>query len=327
MIDFKNKSILITGGAGFIGSHIAEYLLGQNACQVRVIDNLSNGLTANIDLFRDNRNYQFMEGDLTDYDTCLKACDGIDLVCHQAAVGSVPRSVKNPMNTNNSNVSGFVNMAFAAKEQGIKRFVYASSSSVYGSENSLPKVEEKTGDPLSPYAVSKKTNELYAHVFGQLYGMEFIGLRYFNVFGPRQDPDGPYAAVMPLFVKALLNNQAPYIDGDGEQTRDFTYVANAVQANMLALTTSNSEAFNQVYNVAVGENYTVNYMFEAIRKQLNSDQQAIYREARPGDIRNSLADIGKAKRLLGYQPSHKFSDGLPITVEYFKKVFSGNLPV
>lgn len=291
------------------------------AARVRVLDNLSNGFHYNIDLFRNDTRYEFIEGDINDFATCSKACEGMDLLCHQAAVGSVPRSVKNPMNTNNSNVGGFVNMAFAAREAGIKRVVYASSSSVYGNDSTLPKVEDKVGDPLSPYAVSKKANELYAEVFGKLYDMEFIGLRYFNVFGPRQDPDGPYAAVIPLFVKALMKGESPFIDGDGEQTRDFTYVDNAVQANMLALTTDNPAAYNQVYNVAFGENYSVNYLFKAIQTQLDSKVEPVYRGPRPGDIRNSLADISKARRLLGYNPMYKFSDGLPKTIAWFSQLF------
>jgi UDP-N-acetylglucosamine/UDP-N-acetylgalactosamine 4-epimerase len=327
MPSLLNKSILVTGGAGFIGSHITEHLLKLGAGRVRILDNLSNGFSSNINVFRHDNRYEFVEGDITDYETCLSACDGMDLVCHQAAVGSVPRSVKNPMNTNNSNVSGFVNIAFAAKEQGIKRVVYASSSSVYGNDTNLPKTEDKVGDPLSPYAVSKKTNELYAGVFGDLYGMEFIGLRYFNVFGPRQDPDGPYAAVMPLFVKAMLRNESPYIDGDGEQTRDFTYVDNAVQANIRALSTDNHQAYNQVYNVAVGENYTVNFLFHAIKELLHSNVEPVYRQARPGDIRNSLADISKARHLLDYNPSFRFSDGLPLTIEYFRQLFASDNPV
>lgn len=316
-----NKNFLITGAAGFIGSHIVEYLLKNGAKQVRVLDNLSNGKMENVEIFTQYANYEFIEGDITDIDTCLKACEGMDYISHQAAVGSVPRSIKNPMATTNSNVDGFVNMAFAAKENGIKRFVYASSSSVYGDEKTLPKKEDKVGNPMSPYAVSKKTNELYAKVFADVYGMEFIGLRYFNVFGPRQDPYGQYAAVMPLFIKAILNNETVFVDGDGEQTRDFTFVDNAVQANIKALTTSNSKALNQVYNVAVGANFSVNYMFNFIRDYLNIDNTPVHRAPRTGDIRDSLADISKAKDLLGYDPKYSFEDGLPLTIEYFKEVF------
>lgn len=322
-MNVQNQSFLVTGAAGFIGSHIVEYLLNNGAKFVRALDNLSNGKMSNVEIFKHHPNYEFIEGDITDYDTCVKACMGIDKVCHQAAVGSVPRSIKTPLNTNDSNVNGFLNMIFAAKEAGIKRFVYASSSSVYGDEMSLPKVEDKVGMPLSPYAVSKKTNELYGKVFNDLYGMEVVGLRYFNVFGARQDPYGQYAAVIPLFVKAILNREPVYIDGDGEQTRDFTYVDNAVQANIRALTTDNQAAFGEVYNVAFGENYSVNHLYNAICELLNSDHKPTYRDARPGDIRNSLADISKAKNLLGYDPQFSFNKGLPITIEFFRELFGG----
>lgn len=318
---FRNKRILVTGAAGFIGSHIVEYLLNHGAEKVRVLDNLANGKLANVDIFRNNPRYEFIEGDITDFETCLKACEGMHLVSHQAALGSVPRSIADPMATTNSNVDGFVNMAFAARECRIRRFVYASSSSVYGDEKSLPKVEDKVGNPMSPYAVSKKTNELYARVFAQVYDMEFIGLRYFNVFGPRQDPYGQYAAVIPLFIKAILNGEKVFIDGDGEQTRDFTFVANAVQANILALTTTNSAAVNQVYNIAVGKNYSVNFMYKFINKLLGTDHPATNRAPRKGDVRDSLADISRAKKLLGYDPHYAFEDGLPLTVEYFREVF------
>ncbi len=321
-MNVQNQSFLVTGAAGFIGSHIVEYLLNNGAKFVRVLDNLSNGKMSNVEIFQHHLNYEFIEGDITDYDTCVKACVGIDKVCHQAAVGSVPRSIKTPLNTNDSNVNGFLNMIFAAKEAGIKRFVYASSSSVYGDEMSLPKVEEKVGMPLSPYAVSKKTNELYGKIFNDLYGMEVVGLRYFNVFGARQDPYGQYAAVIPLFVKAILNREPVYIDGDGEQTRDFTYVDNAVQANIRALTIDNQAAFGEVYNVAYGENYSVNHLYNAICELLNSDHKPTYRDARPGDIRNSLADISKAKTLLGYDPQFSFNKGLPITIEFFRELFT-----
>lgn len=317
-----NQSFLITGAAGFIGSHIVEYLLNNGAKFVRVLDNLSNGKIDNVKIFEKYPNYEFIDGDIVDFNTCQIACKGIDKVCHQAAVGSVPRSVKNPINTNESNVSGFLNMAFAAKEAGIKRFVYASSSSVYGDDLTLPKVEEKVGNPMSPYAVSKKTNELYGKVFHDLYEMEMVGLRYFNVFGPRQDPYGQYAAVIPLFIKAILNNEPVFIDGDGEQTRDFTYVDNAVQANILSLSTDNNKAFGEVFNVAVGQNYSVNYLYNAIKEQLKLEHHPTYREARKGDIRNSLADISKAKSLLNYNPQYSFQKGLPLTIEYFLEVFS-----
>jgi UDP-N-acetylglucosamine 4-epimerase len=324
----SNQSYLVTGAAGFIGSHIVEYLLNNGAKFVRVLDNLSNGKIENVKIFENYPNYEFIEGDITDFTTCQQAVIGINKVCHQAAVGSVPRSINNPINTNDSNVTGFLNMAFASKEAGIKRFVYASSSSVYGDDSTLPKVEEKVGNPMSPYAVSKKTNELYAKVFKDLYEMEMIGLRYFNVFGPRQDPYGQYAAVIPLFIKAILNDEPVFIDGNGEQTRDFTYVDNAVQANILSLTTGNQNAFGEVFNVAVGQNYSVNYLYSAIQEFLNIPHQPTYRAARKGDIMNSLANISKAESLLGYHPQFSFQKGLPLTIEYFLEVFSKkNTPV
>lgn len=317
--DIADKSFLITGGAGFIGSHIVEYLLKNNAGKVRVLDNLLTGLQSNIDLFKHHPNYEFMEGDIRDFDTCAQAVKGIDYVSHQAALGSVPRSVKDPVTSNAVNVSGFLNMITAAKDEGVKTFVYASSSSVYGDEPNLPKKEERTGNPLSPYAVTKKTNELYADVFGKLYGLKVVGLRYFNVFGPRQDPNGPYAAVIPLFVSGILSQKAVYINGDGEQTRDFTFVDNAVQANVRGMLTDNEAAFGEAYNIAVGENFSVNFLYESIREMLGIDHKATYREERSGDIRNSLADISKAQTLLGYQPTKRFLDGLKQTVEFFKE--------
>ncbi|MEO6220790.1 MAG: NAD-dependent epimerase/dehydratase family protein, partial [Ginsengibacter sp.] len=246
----------------------------------------------------------------------------IDYVSHQAALGSVPRSINEPSYTNDVNVGGFVNVVKAAAENKIRRLVYASSSAVYGDESTLPKKEEKTGNCLSPYAVSKKANELYARVFADIYNIPLIGFRYFNIFGPRQDPDGPYAAVIPLFVKAIMANTTAYINSDGHQTRDFTFVDNAVQINIKAMLSTNDEANNKVYNVAVGENYSVNYLYNAIRQYLNSDLQAIHREGRAGDIRNSLADISLAKNSLGYQPTTKFDDGLKKTIEYFKNQYS-----
>lgn len=320
--DIFNNSFLVTGGAGFIGSHIVEYLLTNGAGKVRVLDNLSTGFQRNIDLFFGYEQFEFIHGDIRDYETCQQAVKGIDYVTHQAALGSVPRSVKDPVTSNAVNVSGFLNMLTAAKEEGVKTFVYASSSSVYGDEPNLPKVEERVGNPLSPYAVTKKTNELYANVFGKLYGMKVAGLRYFNVFGPRQDPHGPYAAVIPLFVDGILNQKDVYINGDGEQTRDFTYVVNAVQANVRAMLCTNDAAFGQAYNVAVGENFSVNYLFNSICELLGKDHQAIYRDAREGDIRNSLADIGKASKLLDYVPTARFIDGLKITVDFFKEKYS-----
>ena len=316
--DISGKRFLVTGGAGFIGSHIVEYLLNNGAGKVRVLDNLATGLRSNVALFEGNSRYEFMEGDIRDAATCVKACEGIDHISHQAALGSVPRSVKDPITSNEVNVSGFVNMITAAKDARVKTFVYASSSSVYGDEPNLPKKEERTGNLLSPYAVTKMANELYASVFSRLYGMKVIGFRYFNVFGPRQDPEGPYAAVIPLFVSGIISNVPVYINGDGMQTRDFTFVENAVQANIRGMLTDNEAAFGQVYNVAVEANFTVNFLYEAIREQLGKEHQATYREARSGDIRDSLADISRARQLLGYEPTRHFLDGLKLTVDFFK---------
>jgi len=317
--DISGKSFLVTGGAGFIGSHIVAYLLENNAGRVRVIDNLSTGSISNVNLFTSYSQYEFMQADIRDTESCAKACADIDYVTHQAALGSVPRSVKDPISSNDVNVNGFVNMITAAKDAGVQTFVYASSSSVYGDEPNLPKREELTGNLLSPYAVTKMTNELYANVFHRLYGLKVAGLRYFNVFGPRQDPNGPYAAVIPLFVSGIINKTPVYINGDGEQTRDFTFVENAVQANVKAMLADNENAFGQTYNVAVGDRFSVNFLYEAIRDQLGIDHQPVYREARQGDIRDSLADISKAKRLLSYAPTQQFLSGLKITVDYFKK--------
>lgn len=319
--DISSNSFLITGGAGFIGSHIVEYLLKNGAGKVTVLDNLATGFEKNIDLFREYSQFSFIEGDIRDFDTCKRACEGIDHVSHQAALGSVPRSVKDPVTSNEVNVTGQLNMLTAAKDSGVKTFVYASSSSVYGDEPNLPKHEGRVGNPLSPYAVTKKTNELYADVFGKLYGMKIIGLRYFNVFGPRQDPDGPYAAVIPLFVSGILKQTPVYINGDGEQTRDFTFVDNAVQANIRGMLTDNDAAFSKAYNVAVGENFSVNFLYTSIREMLRKEHQATYREEREGDIRNSLADISLAKDLLGYQPTKRFIDGLAQTVDFFKDMY------
>lgn len=316
--DISKDSFLVTGGAGFIGSHIVEYLLLNGAGLVRVLDNLETGYEKNISTFKNHPNFEFIQGDIRNYDTCNKACKGIDYVNHQAALGSVPRSVSDPVMTNDVNVNGFVNVITAAKDAGVKAFVYASSSSVYGDEPNLPKYEDRLGNPLSPYAVSKLTNELYAEVFFRLYGLKTIGLRYFNVFGPRQDPDGPYAAVIPLFVSAMLNNTPVYINGDGEQTRDFTFVENAVQANIKAMLTDNENAFGRAYNIAIGERFTVNFLCESIRDILEAQHKPTYREERQGDIRHSLADISKAQKLLGYTPTQHFMDGLKQTVEYFK---------
>jgi UDP-N-acetylglucosamine 4-epimerase len=249
--DLSKISFLVTGGAGFIGSHIAEYLLKNNAGKVRVLDNMANGFFSNLEVLNAYNGFEFIEGDIRNLETCRKACEGINYVSHQAALGSVPRSIKNPSDTNAVNVGGFVNILKAAVENKVKQFVYASSSSVYGDELSSPKKENKTGNCLSPYAVSKKADEMYADVFSKIYNIPVLGFRYFNIFGPRQDPDGPYAAVIPLFVKAIMENTSAFINGDGEQSRDFTFVENAVQANIKGMLTNNEEAKNKVYNVAV----------------------------------------------------------------------------
>ncbi|HRH66417.1 MAG TPA: SDR family oxidoreductase [Bacteroidia bacterium] len=317
--DLSKFSFLVTGGSGFIGSNLVAYLLKYNAGKVRVLDNLLTSSIENIQPFIGLPNFEFIEGDIRDNDTCRKACENIDLVSHQAALGSVPRSVKDPQATHSINATGFLNMLVAARDAGVKRFVYASSSSVYGDHPVLPKKEEETGNPLSPYAVSKKTNELYAKVFATTYNMEIAGLRYFNVFGPNQSPDGPYAAVIPLFMQAVLDHKSPFIDGDGEQTRDFTFVENAVQANVCAMLTDNNNALNQVYNVAVGEKASVNELFSKIAQLTNSSLKPTYRERRAGDIRDSLADISKAKQLIGYNPSIRIDEGLRITFDWFIK--------
>jgi len=320
--DISTSNFLVTGGAGFIGSHIVEYLLTNGAGSVTVLDNLATGFKKNLDLFAAYPKLRFIEGDIRDAEVCKRACEGIDYVTHQAALGSVPRSVKDPITSNDVNAGGFVNMITAAKNAGVKSFVYASSSSVYGDEPNLPKREDKVGNPLSPYAVTKKTNELYADVFARLYGMKVLGLRYFNVFGPRQDPDGPYAAVIPLFVSGILKQTPVYINGDGEQTRDFTFVENAVQANIKGMLSENPAAFGTVYNIAVGENFSVNFLYNSIREMLGMQHEPTHREERAGDIRNSLADISRAKELLGYQPTQRFVDGLKKTVDFFKEMYS-----
>lgn len=320
--DISNNCFLVTGGAGFIGGHISEYLLKNGAEKVRVLDNMVNGFDKNLAILKEYPAFEFIEGDIRNEEICQQACKGIDYVSHQAALGSVPRSIKEPVYFNEVNVGGFVNMLKAAVDNKVEQFVYASSSSVYGDEPTLPKKEEKLGNCLSPYAATKKTNELYAQVFADVYGLKIMGFRYFNIFGPRQDPDGPYAAVIPLFVKGILNRTPVYINGDGEQTRDFTFVDNAVQINIKGMLTDNETAFKKVYNVAVGERFTVNDLYNACKSRLNSDWDPTYREARAGDIRHSLADISLARELLGYQPTKKFETGLTETIEYFRDIYS-----
>ena len=311
--------ILVTGGAGFIGSNLVERLLSlEHISKVRVLDNFSTGNRANLIGFEGHPKYEFMEGDIRDYTTCLAACENMHLVSHQAALGSVPRSIADPLSTNAVNITGTLNVFTAAKETGIRRVIYAASSSTYGDSTELPKVEHRIGKPLSPYAVTKYVNELYADVFANLYGMELIGLRYFNVFGPRQSPNGAYAAVIPLFLKHLLANESPIIHGDGSTSRDFTYIENVLQANCLALFTENSEAVNQVYNVACGESSTLNQLFTHLKNIVGSDIKAVYGNDRLGNIPHSLADISKIQTLLKYEPTVKIEEGLRRTVAVFK---------
>lgn len=318
--DLSDTSFLITGGSGFIGSNIVEYLLKYGAKKVRVVDNLLTSSYDNLKKFESNERFEFLKGDMRTFEVCVEAVKGMDVVTHQAALGSVPRSIDTPHLTNDHNVSGFVNLIQAAKLEGIKRIVYASSSSVYGDDPTLPKEEDKVGNPLSPYAVSKKTMEIYSNVFADLYGMELIGLRYFNVFGPNQSPKGAYAAVIPLFVDGIIENSDVFVNGDGEQSRDFTFIENVVQANILALLTDNEEAVNQLYNVAYGDRYTVNDLFFSIAKLLGSDQKPVYRAERAGDIKHSLANTSKAQDLLGYKPLFNLQTGLEISLEYYKNL-------
>lgn len=311
--------ILVTGGAGFIGSNIVEALLQDpRVTRVRVLDNLATGSLENMKAFLDDPRFTFMEGDIRDMDTCRRACEETDRISHQAALGSVPRSINDPITSNNVNITGTLHMFTAAKEAGIKRVVYAASSSTYGDHPGLPKVEDQTGNPLSPYAITKLVNELYARVYAQLFDMEFIGLRYFNIFGPRQNPNGPYAAVIPLFAEALLRRQPPTINGDGTNSRDFTYVSNAVQANILSLFTSNREAVNQVYNIACGEQTSLLELFNGLNREAGTDLQPVFGPERLGDVKHSLADISKARTLLGYEPDITVEEGLKRTMEWYR---------
>ena len=315
--DLSNLSFLVTGGAGFIGSNLVEYLLKFKAKKVRVLDDFSNGYRENITDFKSNPAFELIEGDIRNLETCIEAMIGVDYVSHQAALGSVPRSINDPRTTNDVNVSGFLNMMIALKESSsVKRMVYAASSSTYGDSISLPKVEDHIGKPLSPYAVTKYVNELYADVFGKTYKTDVIGLRYFNVFGPKQSPNGAYAAVIPLFMQALKEGKSPTINGDGEQTRDFTFVDNAVQANIKGFFASNA-ASNQVFNVACGERITVNYLWDSLKLAANSNLEVIYGPERQGDVKDSLADISKAKSLLNYQPEFTVREGLKTTWDWF----------
>lgn len=311
--------ILVTGGAGFIGSNITKYLLDLGH-KVRVLDNLITGNKQNIKEFESNKNFEFMYGDITNLENLRKALENIDAVTHQAALGSVPRSVEDPLASHNANVNGFLNLLIVCKEKGIKRIVYASSSSVYGDNNILPKIEDSIGKPLSPYAITKYIDELYGKIFAELYGIETIGLRYFNVFGPKQDPNGAYAAVIPKFITSIKNNTSPKINGDGSFSRDFTFVENIVQANYLALTTNNINAFGEIFNIGAGGRITILEMYNIIKKSLKSDLEPEFGPNRVGDIPNSSADISKAKELLGYNPTIDFANGIIRTIDYYSNL-------
>jgi len=321
-IDIKQGKILITGGAGFIGSNLCEYFLHLGA-SITCLDNFTTGHRHNIEAFLEHPNFTLIEGDIRGIETCRKACTNQDYVLHQAALGSVPRSINDPITSNEVNVSGFLNMLVASKDAGVKRFVYAASSSTYGDLEALPKVEEKIGKPLSPYAVTKYVNEVYADVFHRTYGLNTIGLRYFNVFGRRQDPNGVYAAVIPLFVKQFIKHESPVINGDGTFSRDFTYVDNVIRMNHLAMTTENEQAMNQVYNTAVGDSTTLVQLAQLLKKQLSqydpkiSEVDIVYGPNRKGDIPHSLASIERAKQLLGYKPSHRIEEGIKESVAWY----------
>jgi UDP-N-acetylglucosamine 4-epimerase len=312
-------NILITGGAGFIGSNLADYFLDHPKVEtVRVLDDLSNGYMENVDRLRDRPGYEFIRGDIRDYDTCMDAMKGIDRITHQAALGSVPRSIENPMATNAVNVGGTVNILHAAQASGIDRVVLAFSSSTYGDSEELPKVEERIGAPLSPYAVSKVAVEQYAHVFKLTYGLDYIGLRYFNIFGSHQNPNNPYAAVIPIFCKAFILDKTPTINGDGTYSRDFTNIANAIQANELALFTDRSEALNEVYNVACGDQVSLNELVRDLQEISGKPIDPHYGPVRPGDVPHSRADISKIKARLGYEPKVRFYEGLEEVYHWYK---------
>lgn len=313
----ENSVFLVTGGAGFIGSNISEALL-KMGYKVRCLDNFSTGKRENIESFLNNPNYELIEGDIQDYDTCLKATEGVDYVSHQAAWGSVPRSIAMPLVYEKINIMGTLNMMEASRQNGVKKFVYASSSSVYGDEPNLPKVEERVGKVLSPYALTKKTDEEYGRLYTKLYGLETVGLRYFNVFGRRQDPLGYYAAVIPKFVKQLLKGEQPVINGDGTHSRDFTYIENVIEANLKACL-SGSEAAGEAFNIAYGGRVFMTDLYNRIAELLGSDVKPIYGSDRPGDIKHSNADISKARRLLGYDPDYSFYDGIKLCVEWYKE--------
>jgi UDP-N-acetylglucosamine 4-epimerase len=332
----SSRRWLITGVAGFIGSNLLETLLRLDQ-EVVGLDNFSTGHAHNLDSVSKNvtpdqwKRFHMITGDIRELGRCREACADVDYVLHQAALGSVPRSIEDPLRTNDSNINGFLNMLVCARDAGVKRFVYAASSSTYGDHPGLPKVEEVIGKPLSPYAVTKYVNELYADVFARCYDFKTIGLRYFNIFGPRQDPEGAYAAVIPKWTASMISNQTVYINGDGETSRDFCYIDNAVQANLLAALTGKGEALNQVYNIAVGDRTTLNGLFELIRSGLVAefphlkDYKPAYREFRAGDVRHSLADTSKAEQLLGYKPSHRIADGIKNTLDWYVRDFDALL--
>lgn len=317
-----NKKILVTGGAGFIGSNLIETLLSHHI-NVVCLDNFSTGKRKNIEPFLESENFKLIEGDIRNLEDCHKACEGVDFILHQAALGSVPRSIKDPITTNDVNVSGFLNMLVAARDAEVKRFVYAASSSTYGDHEALPKVEDVIGKPLSPYAITKYVNELYADIFHKTYGLNTIGLRYFNVFGRRQDPNGAYAAVIPKFVQQFIKHESPMINGDGSYSRDFTYIDNVVQMNLNAITTDNEKALNTVYNVAYGERTTLLELATLLKEYLSDFDKSIkdveikHRENRAGDIPHSQASIDKAKTLLNYQPKYNINTGLKEAVSWY----------
>jgi len=318
----KNKSILVTGGAGFIGSNLCEELL-RLGNKVVCLDNFSTGKRENLEEPLKNSNFKLIEGDIRKLEDCLKATNDVDYILHQAALGSVPRSIKDPITSNDVNVSGFLNMLVAARDNGVKRFVFAASSSTYGDSESMPKVEDVIGKPLSPYAITKYVNELYADIFSKTYGLETIGLRYFNVFGRKQDPNGAYAAVIPKFVSQLMKGDPPVINGDGNYSRDFTYIDNVIQANLLSLVTTNEKAINTVYNVAYGDRNTLNDLMSCLKEYLSefdskiSTAEVTYGPYRAGDIPHSHASVDKAKQLLNYNPQFSFQKGLKEAVKWY----------
>ncbi|HTN20771.1 MAG TPA: SDR family oxidoreductase [Pelobium sp.] len=315
--DISKFSFLITGGAGFIGSNLATYLLYHGAKKVRVLDNLATGNLSNIEPLKANPNFELLEGDICDLETCNKAMEGIDYVSHQAALGSVPRSIKDPITTNKVNIDGFLNVLEAAKNAKVKRMIYASSSSIYGDSKILPKVEENIGKPLSPYAITKAVNELYADTFSKHYAFHTIGLRYFNVFGPLQDPNGAYAAVIPLFFTAALNNKPATLNGKGDQTRDFTFIGNVIQANVKAMLVENLTQ-HEACNIAFGERINLQELWVKINDMLGKSIDPVFGPPRAGDVQDSLADISKAKRVFGYQPEYDLNEGLKESVDFYR---------